>query len=531
MIKVEEREEIRRAHFLEGQSRREIEREMGYGRRTINKALSGEEDVTHGQSQARVAPVLGPYRGQIDELLAASAKMPRKQRYTAHKIYEILYASGYRGSESGVHVYVWQRRALDKRPEVFLPLTYAPGQDMQADWGEAEVELNGERVTAQFLELRMCYSRKLFVQAYPHQRQEAFLEGHVLGFAYLEGVPKAIWYDNLKTAVQQILQGHKRIEQRRFLAFRSHYLFETHFCTPREGHEKGGVENGIGYVRRNLFMPLICGIDWSEVNAELLRRCQKDDTRHVAHEAQTIHEKFEHERGCMLALPKYGFEVGTAHEVTLTGYGQVVFETNHYSIPVDKARKHLTLRAYPFRIEVLDGKEILTSHRRCYQRHQEIIEPLHYLPLLEQRPGAFAHALPMQMICEQIRDPQDKHWPPVYAKILEQVRLDDSRGIREFVRILRLRQELPDTILEQALELGLKTGKISADGVRLYARALVSDIASANPVAGPMNLEAHFDPHRSQQLSAIGQQPIQLDIYDQLLSTTLMTQPEVNDYA
>ena len=527
MITVEEREEIRRAHVLEGKSRREIEREMGHGRRAINKALQGAEGAKYEQSQARESPVLGPYKAKIDELLIAGAKMPRKQRYTAHKIYEVLHADGYTGSESGVHVYVWRKRNQDRRPEVFLPLEYVPGKDMQVDWGEALVELNGERVTAQFLEMRLCYSRKVYVRAYPHQRQEAFLEGQVLGFEYFEGVPEALWYDNLKTAVLRILQGHKRQEQRRFTAFRSHYLFETHFCTPAQGHEKGGVENGIGYVRRNLFMPVICGKDWEEINAELLKRCQKDDERRVGEDSQTIGEKYEQERGCLMALPKYGFDSGTAHEVTLTGYSQVVFETNRYSIPADKASKHLLLRAYPFQVQVLDGKQVLATHPRCYERHQEIIDPLHYLSLLEQRPAAFMHAKPMQMLREQINDPQHKTWPAIYARVLAQVQTDDTRGIREFIRILRLRQELPEKILEQAIEMALKTGKISADVVRMY----VSDQRTDDGLPAGLDLSQHFDLPRSQQLDAIGRQPIQLHLYDQLLSSMLMAQPEVQQYA
>lgn len=527
MITVEEREEIRRAYMLEGKSRREIEREMGHGRRTINKALQRAEGGRYEQSQAREAPVLGPYKAKIDELLAAGAKMPRKQRYTAHKIYEVLQAEGYTGSESGVHVYVWRKRNQDHRPEVFLPLEYGPGQDMQVDWGEALVELNGERVKAQFLEMRLCYSRKVFVRAYPHQRQEAFLEGQVLGFGYFGGVPGTLWYDNLTTAVQRVLQGHKRQEQRRFTAFRSHYLFEAHFCTPAQGHEKGGVENGIGYVRRNLFMPVICGKDWSEINAELLKRCQKDDARRVGEDRQTIGEKYEEERGQLMALPEYEFDSGTPHEVTLTGYSQVVFETNRYSIPANKASKHLLLRAYPFAVQVLDGKDLLATHPRCYERHQDIIDPLHYLPLLEQRPGAFAHAKPMQMLCKQINDPQHKQWPPIYAKVLAQVQADDTRGIREFVRILRLRQELPEGVLEQAIETALKTGKISADAVRLYVCAAPAEAA----LPAGLDLSQHFNLQRSQQLDAIGRQPIQLHLYDQLLSPMLMTRPEVQPYA
>ncbi|MFQ6101921.1 MAG: hypothetical protein ACE5OS_11910 [Anaerolineae bacterium] len=99
--------------------------------------------------------------------------------------------------------------------------------------------------------MRPCYSRKLFVRAFPTQKQEAFLEGHVMAFHHFQGVPQRIGYDSLKAAVLRILEGRNRQEQQRFIVFRSHYLFESRFCTPGQGHEKGRVESD-GDHRRGL---------------------------------------------------------------------------------------------------------------------------------------------------------------------------------------------------------------------------------------------------------------------------------------
>ena len=282
MISVDEREEIRRAHLIEGDSLRKIEREKGYSRRTIHKALGNAEDGEdrpggeRGTGQGRESPVLGPYKAKIEALLEESRRLPRKQRYTGHQIYKQIQAQGYSGSESGVHVYMWRRRGEERRPEIFLPLGFEPGQDGQVDFGEAVIELNGERETAQFIEVRLNYSRKPFVRAYPTQKQECFFEGQAAAFTFFGGVPYRLSYDNLKAAVLRVLKGRARAEQRRFTAFRSHHLFEAHFCTPGQGHEKGGVENGIGYAQRNLFVPLIKAGSWDEVNAQLLKRCRSN---------------------------------------------------------------------------------------------------------------------------------------------------------------------------------------------------------------------------------------------------------------
>ena len=170
-------------------------------------------------------------------MLAESAKLPRKQRYTSKQIYKAIRKDGYPGAESTVRYYVSQKRKELKRPAVYLPLDFDPGIDAQADWGEAMVIIDGEMVTVQIFVIRLCYSRKLFVMAFPTQRQEAFLLGHVDAFTHFGGIPRRISYDNLKAAVNRILQGNRREEQSTFTRFRSHYLFESRFCTLGQGHE------------------------------------------------------------------------------------------------------------------------------------------------------------------------------------------------------------------------------------------------------------------------------------------------------
>jgi hypothetical protein len=90
-----------------------------------------------------------------------------------------------------------------------------------------------------------------FHRAYPHASQQAFLEAHELAFAYFVGVFEVLRYDNLTRVVKRILWGSRRGETERFIAFRSHWGYRSEFCTPGEGHEKGGVEGENGFYRRN----------------------------------------------------------------------------------------------------------------------------------------------------------------------------------------------------------------------------------------------------------------------------------------
>lgn len=244
MIKVDEREKIRRAYFFEDKSIRQIAREMGHSRTTVKRTIESAEEKEYTLREPREAPVLGPYRDRIDEILAENERLPRKQRYTGYKIYEDINEKGYRGSESGVRRYIGLQRRETKKRKVYMPLEFDAGTDAQVDWGEAQAIIAGEQVTVQLFLMRLCYSRKLFVRAYPTQRQEAFFEGHILAFYHFQGIPHRLSYDNLKVAVQHILKGGGRQEQKDFRFSQSLPLSEPLLHTGARSRERPGRERG-----------------------------------------------------------------------------------------------------------------------------------------------------------------------------------------------------------------------------------------------------------------------------------------------
>jgi transposase len=501
MITVEDREIIRRAYYIEHKSIRQIAQELHHSRPTVRAAIESAERSNYTIRKPRGAPVVGPYKARINELLEENERLPRKQRRTGHKIYETIKAEGYAGKEPSIYAYIASQRRERKRPQVFIPLEFDPGMDAQVDWGEAEVILAGISIIVQVFVMRLCYSRKVFVRAYPSQKQEAFFEGHMLAFQHFQGVPYRLAYDNLKTAVQRVLTGRNRQEQESFIVFRSHYLFESRFCTPGQGHEKGGVEHGVGFARRNFISPPPHVASFEELNTCLLTSCLADDERQVDRQPTTISEAWEREKPILRPLPAKEYDCCARKAVTLNPYGQVEFETNRYSVPVDKARRQLTVKAYPFRIDIVDGDDVIASHPRCYGHKQDLLDPLHYLPVLEQRPGAFEHAKPIR----QWR----ATWPPVYERLLAQLQAhrSDGDGIREFLRILRLHRTYPAECVEQAITQALDYGCLSADGVKLCLHQLL------NPDVPLPVLNLAEQPG----LINIGAQPLDLNCYEQLL--------------
>ena len=507
MLQVERREQIRRAYYVEGKSMRQISAELHHSYWTIRAALDDAEVREYTLNKAKAAPVLGPYKARIDELLAESDKQPRKQRYTSHKICQMLRGEGYSGSESGLRRYVSSQRKQRRRPPVYLPLAFEPGIDAQVDWGEATAIIDEEAVQVQLFVLRLSYSRKLFVMAFPSQKQESFLAGHVTAFAHMGGVPHRIIYDNLKTAVNRVLKGRNREEQQSFVAFRSYYLYESRFCSPGAGNEKGQVEDGVGYARRNFMTPLLRAESYADLNQQLQRACEADDARRVDRQPQTIGEMWQAEQRHLRHVPA-AYECCSHHEVTLNRYSQVVFETNRYSVPVDLAQKHLLLKAYPFHIEIVTQTTWITRHDRCYDRQQDILDPLHYLPLLAERPGAFEHATPMR----QWR----ATWPAVYEKLLahlrskaegESAQQKESRAVRTLIQILMMHRDHPTDLVEKAVAQALADGIAHLEGVTFCLNRLLDP----TPTISALDLTDH------PELKTVGTQTVAVDRYNQLL--------------
>jgi hypothetical protein len=213
-----------------------------------------------------------------------------------------------------------------------------------------------------------------------------------------------------------------------------------------------------------------------------------------------IGEAWELEKSALRALPAKDYKCCVSRPVCLTPYSQVEFETNRYSVPADKAQSQLVLKAYPFRVDILDLKDVIASHARCYERNQDVFNPLHYLPLLEQRPGAFQHAKPLRRWRET--------WPPAYERLLAKLQTEDQ-GVREFVRILRLHEKHPAHLVEAAIAQALEYGCIHAAGVELCLRQLLrpETTPAALDLAGHPRLGGDLerpDLHRYEQLLMAG---------------------------
>ena len=482
MITVDQKEIIRREYFLNRKSMREIARELHHGRAVIRKAIYDPGIPAYKRNVPAPKRAIGALVTVMQQWLQEDKQRPTKQRHTAKRIYERLREEyGYHGSDRTVRREV--RRLKATVPDSHVPQTYEAGEGGTFDFGEAFVILSGQETKVHLGCLRLDYSSHYFVCALPTERQEAFFECHLRGFAYLGGAPGRIRYDNLKAAVYKIMTGKRRQEQAAWTAFRSHFLFESEYVTPGRGQEKGGVENLVGYVRRNFLVPLPAFQDYDELNAYLWGCCEQDARRRRRF-GRLVRELWQEEQAKLRPLPPRLPEACTTVTARVNRRQQVRLAGNWYSVPADYVGRQITMHAYVFRVAIACQDNIIATHARSYGREEEVLEPHHYLPVLLRKPGAFARATPMLK------------WPlpPVYETYHRRLRerLEGGAGTREYIRILMLLKDYALQEVTAAVEQAAGLGLYGYEAVRTFLRGELRPNLSAASQVWPNRVD-HFD--------------------------------------
>jgi hypothetical protein len=266
-------------------------------------------------------------------------------------------------------------------------------------------------------------------------------------------------YDNLASAVRKILRGHRREETVRFLAFRSHWRFAAEFCTPGEGHEKGGVEGG--YFRRNHLVPVPQVADLDALNSLLLTACRADEARVLDGCSETIGAAMAVERGHLLPCAVEGLDLAETVFPVADKQGCITVKTNFYSVPA-RAGSRVEARIHPLHVEIWHAGRLIARHERCHSRRQHVLDLEHYLDVLSQKPGAFAGPKPLAQWRAAGR------WPTCYDELWAQLskRHGKQNGTRAMIAVLALGQEFGHDRLRAAVAATLSHGACDVAAVR-----------------------------------------------------------------
>jgi transposase len=441
MVRVDEYARVRHAHRVENLSIRELARRFHHSRRKIRAILGQPEPKPY--QRCELSSVLDPFKSVIDALVQADADAPPKQRHTAAKIFRRLQAEhDYTGSYERVRLYLCgqQRRAR----ETFIPLDHDPGQRLEADFGHIHVCFPEGRRLVPVLVVTWSYSNCPFVLALPSERTEAILHGLVEAFAFFGCVPREVWWDNPKTVAPGLFAGRERQVNERYQALASHYTFAPLFCMVRRPQEKPRVEGRVRHLQRDWATPVPEVHDLAALNVHLRACCLRDRERTQAGQSESIGQRFTRDHDQALSLPSGSFDPCVYAPAKVDKYQTVRYETNRYSVPRAAAFQTVTVKAYVERIDVVLGRHVIASHPRTYGRHEQVLDPEHYLERLERRPAALDHANVF------------RRWqlPAVFGELRTALegQHGPSSGAKHYIRVLQLLREHAVEEVQRAIE-------------------------------------------------------------------------------
>lgn len=323
---------------------------------------------------------LEAFKPAIQRLLATHA-------YSVTQLLARLREQGYDGRYTILRAYV--REVRPPRAAAFLTLHFAPGQCAQVDWGSwGSIRVGNTRRRLSFFALVLCHSRQLYVEFTLGQSQEQWLACHEHAFEYLGGVPAEIMVDNCKTAVLARPAGAAPVFNPTYVDFARHYGFTIKACAPRRPQQKGRIENGVGYIKKNFLAGLEL-TDFAPLNPAA--RVWLDTVANVRLHGETQRrpvELFREEKPQLRPLPAAAYDAALIRPVRATNRCRVVIETNRYSVPPACAGQLLTLKLYADRLRLFTGERLMAEHRRSYEKRQDVEHPDHVQTLLHERSEA-----------------------------------------------------------------------------------------------------------------------------------------------
>jgi len=375
MIDYEIFVQIKTCHDRDRLTAPQIARKLALDVRTVEKWIDEPRFIQQRRSQR--SSKLDPFKAQVVQWLESFP-------YTAVQILQRLREHGYDGGYSIVKEYV--RKVRPKKHKAFLRLSFTPGECAQVDWGNfGSVPVGNTIRRLSFFVMVLCYSRLMYVEFTVRQSMEHFLACHQNAFDYFGAVPQRIMVDNLKSAVLRHALGQDPVLNPKYLDFANHYGFTVSPCAVGKGNEKGRVESGVGYVKKNFLAGLKIS-DFKLINPA--GRIWLDKVANVRVHSETGKkpiELFNEEKSILFSLPAHSYDAANITTIRACRQFRITLDANRYSVPAEYAGQLLTIKTYPDRICVYDKEKLIARHVRSYERRRDFEQPDHVRPLLAER--------------------------------------------------------------------------------------------------------------------------------------------------
>lgn len=393
--------DIRFRYYEKGERVSDIAKVLNIDWRTVRKYVDMtdfNEPAPKPASEQQFCPKLDPFKPTIDQWIEDDKSAPRKQRHTAKRVFHRLQKENrdFDCSYRIVAEYVAykKKQSYSNPKDGYLPLVHKPGE-AQVDFGTAQFYENGKSITGKYLEVSFPCSNKGYLQLFYGENMECLLEGLDAIFRHIGCVPHELWFDNTKTIVTDIIRSGGRNLTDKFKRFQEHYGFRAVFMNPGEGHEKGNVENKVGYQRRNFMVPVPHFLVLADYNRHLLELCEEDADREHYRYNETIEELFQKDLKACRPLPVVAFDL-TGHDSQKTNkWGKIyLYKGMHeYSVSPRHAETYVNIVLTSSMVIIRDEnyREIV-RHRRLYgDQKQHQMDWLPYLKQLSMRPRALKY--------------------------------------------------------------------------------------------------------------------------------------------
>jgi len=461
--------EIRKACLRDGLSMRAAAGKYQLHRNTIKKILGSAAPAIYSRSKSIKRPAIDGHKEFIDEILISDRKAPRKQRHTARRIFDRLCDERqYEGSYSAVGRYI--RFALGLEPgmrvngvrETYVPLVHEPGT-AQADFGEGLAILAGQETTVHLFVMDLPFSDGCFVKAYRRENGESLCDGHVSAFAFFNGVPLNILYDNTTIIVSNICKFSNGQKQRQytqvFAHLQSYYLFEAKFARVCHGNEKGSVEGLVGFARRNFMVPIPNCADIDELNKHLESCCRKRQQSVLRGHSSSIATRMIADQKAFIKLPAYPYEPCSIKSGMVNKVALVRFDNNDYSVPSQYAYRSVLIKSYVDKIVICYEDKEIANHRRSYNKEEAVYDPAHYLAIIERKINSLDQAAPMLRWQNEL--------PSCFRLLRTRLEARDGKqGKRSYVQILKFLSDFKISVVTKAVEYGLSKGIIDPHSIK-----------------------------------------------------------------
>ena len=396
----------------------QIAEELSLDERTVSKWQS--ENQYHQRKPVQCGSKLDPFKADI-------VRMLETHPYSAAQVLQRIREDGFDGGYTIVKEYV--RRVRPRRKKAYLTLSFAPGECAQVDWGSyGSVNVGDTTRRLSFFVMVLCHSRMMYVEFTVSQTMEHFLSCHQNAFLRFGGIPERIMVDNLKSAVLKRTVGKDPVLNPKYLDFANHYGFAIAPCGVGKGNEKGRVENGVGYVKKNFLSGLQIG-DFKDLNPAALGWLDTiaNVRVHGATGSKPV-DMFQQVRAHLHRLPAHPYDTATICQVRASRQFRVVLDTNRYSVPAELAGQPLTMKTYPDRLCLYHQEQLVARHVRSYDRRKDFELPDHPKVLMAQRKKAQDQIIFRNFLA--LHPKADD-----YYRQLEQRRMNPLHHIRQIVAL------------------------------------------------------------------------------------------------